>query len=240
MPSYVSAPVPIKIEIAIETLPWLDALRRAGYELLCLTVEEMERNTEALLSAFTSRPPDVLLVDLSRAHDCLPLIHTRRLLRHVWGDDLPLPVCLALFAPVHLSQPDWPAHTDDFLLPPYAANELLARLTLLRFRRRHVPTDNLVRFADLILDLDSKRALDSDRCLLPLTPREYELLEFLVTHRGRYFPRARLLDLVWGIHFEGGERTVDIHIRRLRAKLPPQVAARLQTRRGAGYGLETS
>jgi DNA-binding response OmpR family regulator len=69
-------------------------------------------------------------------------------------------------------------------------------------------------------------------------PREYDPLAFLVTHRGKFFGRDRLLDLVWGIHFEGGERTVDIHIRRLRAKLPPQTADRLQTRCGTGYGFE--
>jgi DNA-binding response OmpR family regulator len=85
---------------------------------------------------------------------------------------------------------------------------------------------------------DGKRALDNTLRPLPLTPREYDPLAFLVTHRGKFFGRDRLLDLVWGIHFEGGERTVDIHIRRLRAKLPPQTADRLQTRCGTGYGFE--
>ena len=138
----------------------------------------------------------------------------------------------------HLKHSDWTPHTDDFLLPPYSSSEVLARLSLLRFRRRHVPADNLLRFADIVLDLNGKRALDNALTPLPLTPREYDLLAFLVTHRGKFFGRDRLLDLVWGIHFEGSERTVDIHIRRLRAKLPPQTADCLQTRRGTGYGFE--
>jgi two-component system alkaline phosphatase synthesis response regulator PhoP len=74
---------------------------------------------------------------------------------------------------------------------------------------------------------------------LPLTPREYELLQFLLTHRGRLFSRERLLDLVWGVDFEGGARTVDIHIRSLRAKLPPDAARLLTTQRGIGYGFQT-
>ena len=75
--------------------------------------------------------------------------------------------------------------------------------------------------------------------MLPRTPREYELLRFLALHRGKFFARDRLLDLVWGVGFEGGERTVDIHVRRLRAKMPPLAAALLETRRGLGYGLRS-
>lgn len=90
----------------------------------------------------------------------------------------------------------------------------------------------------MILDLNGKRALNAQMQALPLTPREYDLLAFLVTHRGKFFGREQLLVLVWGIQFEGGERTVDIHIRRLRAKLPMGCADRLQTRRGTGYGIE--
>ena len=59
-----------------------------------------------------------------------------------------------------------------------------------------------------------------------------------MTHRGKFFARDRLLDLVWGLDFEGGERTVDIHIRRIRAKLPPLATEMLITRRGVGYGFQ--
>lgn len=220
------------------TAPLVCGLRGAGYAVVCTDMESGADGMDALLGAFEGRPPDFLLVDLSSAYDSLPLQHARRMLRRVWGDDVPLPLCLSLLSPAHLKQPDWTPLTDDFLLPPYALPEVLARLALLRFRRRHVPADNLMRFADVVLDLNGKRALDNALCALPLTPREYDLLAFLVTHRGKFFARDRLLDLVWGIHFEGGERTVDIHIRRLRAKLPSQTADRLQTRRGTGYGFE--
>ena len=155
------------------------------------------------------------------------------------GENLPPIPSLALFGTQHLSQPDWPAHTDDFLLPPYAPEEALARVKLLLFRKRHIREDNTLRFADVIVHLDSEQATDEKKRLLLLRPREFDLLRFLMTHKGKFFSRDRLLDLVWGIDFEGSERTVDIHVTRLRAKLPPEAADRLETRRGIGYGLRT-
>lgn len=216
-------------------------LQTAGYDVARSAMEDREMGgADALCRAFAGRPPDVLLADLSAAPDCLPLRHVRRLLRQAWGDDFIAPPTLALLRPQHLGQPDWPALADDFLIPPYAPDETLARVSLLLFRRRHVRDDDTLRFADVVIDLATSLARDAGSdAVLPLTPREFDLLRFLVTHRGKFFARDRLLDLVWGVHFEGGERTVDIHVRRLRAKLPPQTASLLETRRGVGYGLRT-
>ena len=215
----------------------MTALQQAGYRTGRTALDEGGQALEALCHAFEGRPPDVLLADLSGAADCLPLRHAARLLQAAWGDDVPQPARLALVTPRHFSQPDWSAFVDDFLLPPYAPAELLARLSLLSFRKRHVQTGDRVALADLVLELSAGCARGPDGFLLPLTPREYELLRFLALHRGKFFARDRLLDLVWGVGFEGGERTVDIHIRRLRAKMPPLAAGLLETRRGLGYGL---
>lgn len=215
------------------------ALRQAGYPAGQTALDGGLPALKKLCGAFAGRPPDVLLADLSAAADCLPLRHAARLLQSVWGDDMPLPARLALVTPRHLSQPDWPAYLDDFLLPPYAPTELLARLSLLSFRKRHVQTGDRLALADLVVELSAGCARDSGGLLLPLTPREYELLRFLALHRGKFFARDRLLDMVWGVGFEGGERTVDIHIRRLRAKMPPLAADLLETRRGLGYGLRS-
>lgn len=216
-------------------------LKAAGYDVARSAMEDRETGaTDALCLAFAGRPPDVLLADLSDAPDCLPLRHLRRLLRQTWGDDFMAPPTLALLRPRHLGQPDWPALADDFLIPPYSPDETLARVSLLLFRRRHVQGNDTLRFVDTVIDLAGSLARDAGSdAVLPLTPREFELLRFLVTHRGKFFARDRLLDLVWGVHFEGGERTVDIHVRRLRAKLPPQTAHLLETRRGVGYGLRS-
>lgn len=179
----------------------------------------------------------MLLADLCASADCLPVQHARRLLRCIWGEDLPLPLIIALFQPRHLGLPDWRAYVDDFLLPPHAPEEVLARTSLLLFRRRHILPENTIVLPGITIHLDTGRVRGAGGEVVPVTPREYDLLKFLATHRGRLFSRSRLVDLVWGVDFEGGERTVDIHVRRLRAKLPAEAAALLETRRSVGYGI---
>lgn len=215
------------------------ALALAGYAVQRTALDDGAGAMDSLCRAFAGRPPDVLLADLSAAPDCLPLRHAGRLLLHAWGEDLPAPSRLALLTSRHLEQPDWHAFTDDFLLPPYAPAEVLARLSLLGFRKRHIQVGDTLAVADVVLDLAAGCARSQSGGILPLTPREYDLLRFLTLHRGKFFARDRLLDMVWGVDFEGGERTVDIHIRRLRAKIPPQAGDLLETRRGIGYGLRS-
>ena len=215
----------------------LHALRAARYRVACTSLDFAGTDPfRAIGDEFSGRPPDILIADLSAAGDCLPLRHATRLLRQTWGEDAPAALCLALLTSRHLHLPDWVAFVDDFLLPPYVPTEVLARIALLLFRRRHVRFGDTLTFADVLIDLNGKRALDADGRVLSLTPREYDLLQFLLMHRGKFFARDRLLDLVWGLDFDGGERTVDIHVTRLRAKLPPSAAALLDTRRGVGYG----
>jgi two-component system alkaline phosphatase synthesis response regulator PhoP len=194
-------------------------------------------STPLLCAAFSGRQPDVVIIDAENAADALPLRHARRLLVNAWGDDAPVPPCFALLGPQHMGQPDWVAFVDDFALPPFSPREAAARVALLLFRKRFLTATDCLEFAGLKVDLaaGSVVAQGCDRPLA-LTPREYELLRFLLVHRGKFFARERLLDMVWGLDFAGGERTVDIHVRRLRAKLPASVADRLETRRNIGYG----
>ena len=214
-------------------------LQEAGY---AVAVTSLNGNSAAeyICQAFQGRPPDILIADLSTVPDCLPLLHARYLLHLTWGEQVPMPLCLALLEIRHLSLPDWRAFIDDFLLPPYAADELLARVAHLLFRHREISPGDVLGVAGITLDLAGGRVFDSEGRHLSLTPREYDLLRFLGVHRGKFFSRDRLLSMVWGVDFDGGERTVDIHVRRLRAKLPPQTAVLLETRRGLGYGLSAN
>ena len=214
-------------------------LRESGYTV-ALTSLEGAFAAEDLCQAFQGRPPDILIADLSTVPDCLPLRHARYLLHLTWGEELPSPLCLALLESHHLALNDWRAYIDDFLLPPYAPGELLARVAHLLFRHREISPGDVLGVADITLDLAAGRVFDSAGHHLSLTPREYDLLRFLGVHRGKFFTRDRLLNMVWGVDFDGGERTVDIHVRRLRAKLPPQTAVLLETRRGLGYGLSAN
>ena len=201
------------------------------------TLEGIDTAATILGDTFKGQPPTLILLDLSSVSDVLlPLRHLQRLLRQVWGEDggsLPI---IALLAQSHLMQRGWQAFVADFALAPYGTNELLTRIQMLFFRRQQSDGSLQTVFEDVVLDFSSRRAVTQKGQSIPLTPREYDLLQFLLTHRGKLFGRERLLDLVWGVNYEGGTRTVDIHIRRLRAKLPPLSAALLETRRGVGYG----
>jgi DNA-binding response OmpR family regulator len=195
---------------------------------------------ETLCFAFDGRPPHLLVVDLSSPASvtvgALPLRHIQRIQKESWGDETENLPLIALLAPAHLNSREWFAFTDDFLLPPHAPDELIARIRLLLFRRQHIGERDVMRFQDLTLYLSEGKAVGPNGRAVLLTPKEYALVHFLLTHRGRFFSRERLIDFVWGVDFEGGLRTVDIHIRRLRMKLPPGVADRLENRRGIGYG----
>ena len=127
----------------------------------------------------------------------------------------------------------WVEVADEFVYPGAPAAELRTRLAMLR-RRAGGNGDGTVRLGPLVLDTESYRATAAGRPL-DLTFKEFELLRFLASHRGRVFTRPALLREVWGYDFYGGTRTVDVHVRRLRAKLGPEHEQLIQTVRGVGY-----
>ncbi|MGH2733777.1 MAG: winged helix-turn-helix domain-containing protein, partial [Actinomycetota bacterium] len=122
---------------------------------------------------------------------------------------------------------------DDFLEAPYTLPGLAARLHLLRWRTRRAGPDAL-EAPDLVVEPQSYRA--SLRGVpLELTYMEFELLKFLMSHPGKVFTRETILSRVWGYEYFGGVRTVDVHVRRLRAKLGEEHARFIETVRGVGY-----
>jgi DNA-binding response OmpR family regulator len=123
---------------------------------------------------------------------------------------------------------------DDFTLVPYLPVELYARIRLLEWRRSEFANEERVKLGALVLDRSS-RDVSVDGRPVALTAKEFALLAYLCENRGRVKTREQLLARVWGADYEGGARTVDIHVRRLRAKLGP--AFPLETLRGAGYKL---
>jgi DNA-binding response OmpR family regulator len=123
---------------------------------------------------------------------------------------------------------------DDFCLSPFHPRELEARLRHLTFRAGRGAREELVDYGDLVLNLETYQAAMGDRPL-DLTYMEYELLRFFATHPGKVFTREQLLSRVWGYEYYGGARTVDVHVRRLRAKLGEEHAGLIQTVRSVGY-----
>ena len=123
---------------------------------------------------------------------------------------------------------------DDFLVLPLRPRELDARLKHIFWRVGRGTRPELIEYGPLVLNLETYQAGLSGRPL-DLTYMEYELLKFLATHPGKVFTRETLLSRVWGYEYYGGARTVDVHIRRLRAKLGEEHAGLIQTVRSVGY-----
>ena len=129
---------------------------------------------------------------------------------------------------------------DDYITKPFSPRELMARIKAVLRRRAPEMTDDVVQAGGLKLDPGSHRVTGHGKPV-ELGPTEFRLLHFLMTHAERVHSRTQLLDQVWGDHVFVEERTVDVHIRRLRKALEPTELDRLvQTVRGTGYRFSAS
>lgn len=196
--------------------------------------------SEALAAALTLADVDVAFVgdlDSPEIAEAAVLVveladEPMRRLRQIEriADDVGLPVIVAS-EPSALPLIERTRGVTDFVLEPIITVEFGVRL------RRHlkvIESDERLLFKDLELNpLTYQAALDGRP--LDLTYMEYELLKFLAQHPGKVFTRETLLSRVWGYEYYGGARTVDVHIRRLRAKLGEEHAGLIQTVRSVGY-----
>lgn len=123
---------------------------------------------------------------------------------------------------------------DDFVLHPYVAEELYARIRAVEWRRSEFATEERHKIGGIIVDKTSQEVAIDGRPV-QLTAKEFSLLAYMCDRRGKVLSRDHLLARVWGNRYDGGPRTVDIHVRRLRAKLGNQLP--LETLRGSGYKL---
>jgi DNA-binding response OmpR family regulator len=123
---------------------------------------------------------------------------------------------------------------DDFVVRPFNLSELVARIGRILNRTNNAGNQDSVRRGDLVIDLAKCEVSVSGR-LVVLTFKEYELLKFLMRHKGKVFTRQALLNEVWGYDYYGGDRTVDVHIRRLRSKIEDANHTFIETVRNIGY-----
>jgi len=175
-------------------------------------------------------PHDAVLVDAR--HD---LAAARSLCRLLGSTGLDVPV-IAVLTEGGLVAVSLEWGVDEVLLPGAGPAEVDARLRLLRARRSHESSgaEGALVLGELVIDEATYTARLRGRPL-DLTYKEFELLKYLAQHAGRVFTRAQLLQEVWGYDFFGGTRTVDVHVRRLRAKLGSEHEQLIGTVRNVGY-----
>lgn len=200
---------------------------------LALLSHEVELLTPVAESVKEAGNAEVVMIDVTGSN----LLGARDLCRSVAAAFPTLPVSVAIEETSVIAL-DGSWAVDDFLLPSATPTEVDARLRML-MTRRPVPVEEaedsqVATIGALIVDEVTYVARVEGRPL-DLTYKEFELLNFLVKHAGRVFSREQLLQDVWGYDYFGGTRTVDVHVRRLRAKLGPDYEKVIATVRNVGY-----
>ena len=206
-------------------------LEHSGHKVRrAASAEEAEASIRAEL-------PDVLVLDWMLPGES-GLAFARRLRADERTRDLPI-LMLTARAMEQDKISGLEAGADDYLTKPFSPRELNARIKAVLRRRAPQLSGDIVEREGLRLDPATRRVTAKEG-KVELSPSEFRLLHFLMTHPGRIYTRAQLLDQVWGDHVFIEERTVDVHIRRLRKALEPTGHDDLiDTVRGSGYGLRT-
>ena len=188
----------------------------------------------AVMPAIRRRPPDLVVLDLM-----LPELDGLMICQAMRGDPqtAAIPVIMVTARGEEADRiTGLELGADDYVTKPFSPKELVARVAaLLRRSGRPQPVVSLLNYGPIVVNLDRHEVrVETDE--IKLTAKEFLLLQYLLEHRGRVLSRDRLLTDVWGYQYTGGTRTVDVHVRRLREKIPLLVTS-LETVKQFGYKL---
>jgi len=195
-------------------------------------------DARAAQSAIADQVPDLILLDWMLPG--MPGIDfARRLRREDLTRDIPIIMLTARGDEVDRVN-GLDAGVDDYVVKPFSARELIARIRALMRRAHGEDSAGVIEIAGLRIDSAAHRVFAGEH-IVPIGPTEYRLLHFFMTHPERVYSRSQLLDHVWGGGVYVEERTVDVHIRRLRMTLMPfALDGCVQTVRGSGYRFSAS
>lgn len=204
-------------------------LRRAGHD-----VDRLASGTEVQRRARV-HPPDVVVLDLM-----LPGINGLDVCQALRADPATAAIPVIMLT-ARGEEADrvrgFELGADDYVTKPFSPKELVARVAaMLRRVERPARPAKLLTYGALKMDID-RHAVTLQGQDVPLTAKEFLLMQYFIEHRGRVLSRDLLLSDVWGYHYTGGTRTVDVHVRRLREKLP-LLTSSLATIKQFGYRLD--
>jgi DNA-binding response OmpR family regulator len=201
-------------------------LRREGYEVIEAT------NGEDALTRLEAVKPDLAVIDVMMPKmDGWALCSVLR-----ESFDMPLLMLTAKGETAHKVK-GFELGADDYVVKPFDPPELIVRVKAL-LKRYRIASSQIVELGGLLMNRsDFQLVANGEKILLP--PREFELLFKLASYPGKTFTREHLIEQLWGMNYEGDERTVDVHIKRLRERFPEEAFGfRIVTIRGLGYRLE--
>ncbi len=198
-------------------------------KMVTMTAED----AQSALTAISDNRPDIILLDWM-----MPGVSGIELARRIRKDpasrDLPI-IMLTARSTENDRVNGLETGCDDYIVKPFSPRELIARINSLLRRTTPATNETLLQAGKLELDIGAHRILSADK-EIQLAPTEYRLLEFFIQHQDRAYSRSQLLDQVWGGNVYVEERTVDVHIRRVRKILQElDLANYIQTVRGVGY-----
>jgi DNA-binding response OmpR family regulator len=191
----------------------------------CLIVPQ---NNEAI-KQIAGQSPGLLLLDTDEAtigSEVWELAQRTRQERQI-------PI-IALLPREKLNGFDFSIGIDDFVVKPWEATEVITRVKRILKQKESMESEDIIRCGDLVIDSVKCEVSLSGKPII-LTFKEYQLLKFLASNKGKVFTREALLNKVWGWDYYGGDRTVDVHIRRLRSKIEDINHSFIETIRNIGY-----
>lgn len=198
-------------------------LKESGFD--CLVVPHNAK----VIGQFAGRSPDIVLLNMDK-ESADSNTQAGRI-----KEDNRIPV-IALVSKEALHSLDSNTDIDDFVVRPWETTEVVARIKRILGQKPDKASEQVMRCGDLVIDV-AKCEVSVCGKPITLTFKEYQLLKFLASNKGKVFTRDVLLDKVWGWDYYGGDRTVDVHIRRLRSKLEDMDHRFIETIRNIGYRL---